>query len=482
MLTSKVCYYLFGINPLIISVIILSWIFFDRKIEKLFNNKFFRIFFISLPVVIIFIRILRNGPFFLSDDFAHLELAYNSSYLGILKIVLSKPGLWVGHHMILGFWLFKFIYGMFGANIYPYVTVIFLLNLTSVILLYIVSGEFIKNDFVRTFTSFVFGFLYLSWISNIHELLGAIFLMSSFYIFIKWIKNKYAVFGIWSIILYVLAVFSKEITFLLFPIIVLVYMYKQKGRFLKRDLKILIPFCLTFIGYSIFYASTFFGYFGLKSGYRMGFDLNTIFNNILFYFKFILSGIGPYLNPTLILLFLLYIYTLYKKNYWTIMSFLGFFALIFPVLLFSNRVSTYYVYIPAIFLFLSFGCIGDFIFHELSRIKIKVFSRRIFVAIIIVLTMLYMFSTNKGLMDNCFLILAPWPNQSRQQFLNLTNEVKNFENGNQESAKFSLDEYSRGIIVENGVDVIRPFLNNRKDILYTYAYDCVNDVLIVNKE
>lgn len=472
MLTSKICYYLFGVKPLIGAAIVFLWLAFGKKIGKLFNNKFFRILFVSLPAIIIFIRILVNDPFFLSDDFDHLRFVYGSSYFGMLQIVLSRSGFWVGHHMILGFWVFKFIYDLFGTNIYPYVTVTFLLNLASTLTFFVVSGEFIKNNFVRTTVTFLFGFLYLSWISNIHELLGAIFLMLGLYAFMKWIKNRKITYGFLTILFYILGIFTKEITFLLFPFMIMIYLYLRKWHILKKDLKVLAPLALIFGLYSIFYASTFLGYFGQASGYKMGFDPIEIFYNLAFYLKYVLPGIGSFFNLALVMLAALYGYCLYRKDYWPAIFLSGFLIFISPVLLFSDRVSSYYGYIPVIFLFVSFGKIG-----ELFR-----FIKKPVLAVLVAAVFLYVFLIDKVLMDNCFLIVAPWPNQTRQQFLSLISDVKRFESGGQKTAKFDLNDKSGELIANSGVGVVPPFLDRHAAGLYDYTYDNIHNILIVEKK
>jgi len=385
--------------------------------------------------------------------------------------------------MILGFWLFKFVYDTFGANIYPYITLIFLLNLISTLIFYVMSGEFVKNNYVRTVFAFLFGLLYLTWISNIHELLGAIFLMSTFYTFIKWVKKGKSTYGILMTLLYILGIFSKEITFLLFPFMALVYLCIRKMSIVKKDLKKLTPLLLIFILYSIFYASTFLGYFRISNGgYKMGFDLSRMFSNFAFYLKFVLPGIGSYFNFALTILIALYGYTVYRKYYWPTIFLSGFLVLLFPVLLFSDRVSPYYVYMPTIFLFLSFGMICEFIYKMITKLKMKPSVNILILPIAIVIIVLCVFTINKGLMDDCFLIIAPWSNQTRQQFLPLVSDIRNFESTKQNSAKFDLDEKSGELVEDNGVDVIRPFLDKQVESQYTYAYDSRRNVLTVNRK
>jgi hypothetical protein len=482
MFTPKICYYLFGVRPLIGIVIIVLWLFFANRITVLFECKILRVLFVLLPAIFIFAQIVRNQPFFFSDDFAYLAFANSTSYLGMLQVALSRPGIWVGHHMILGFWLFKFIFGIFGTNIYPFVTVIFVLNLLSVLSFYVLSGEFIKDNIIKILTSFFFGVLYLSWISNIHELLGAVFMMLSFYSFMKWIKNNWVRYGVLSIIFYILAIFSKEITFLIFPIFIVMYLFTNKNHLKKKDLAILIPFSLTFISYTIFFASTFLGYFSLNTGYKMGFSLTSIFYNLSYYLNFLFSKIALSYLPILALSLVLYIYTIVRKNYFPTIFLLGFLILISPVLFFSNRVSSYYSYIPAIMLFIGFGNVVELVGNDFTKIKLRRINKVVVSGIISVSMVLYIFTLNAVVMNSCFLIIAPWPNNSRQQFLNLVLQINNFEKEKEKSATFPISNYIKGVLKEGGVGVLTPFLDKHNYPLYSYNYDEANSVLFVIKK
>lgn len=441
-------------------------------IKKLLENKLLNLLFIFSPAIIIFIRILRNNPFFMFDDFSHLEFVYTHSYLEMLPIILSSAGIWVGHHIIFGFWLFKAVFDLFGTNIIPYITVIFILNLIVTFGLYLLSGEFIKNNLIRALISFFFGFLYLAWISNIHELLGAAFLIFSFYAFTKWAKNKGLKYGLWTIIFYIFAIFSKEISFLSFPIMLILFWDLRKGHVIKSDLKILIPFSLAFLLYSIFFASTFLGYFGLSSGYKMAFNLQTVAKNLTYYLKIIMPGISPYLPFAVLLLAGTYLVALYKKLYLALIFALAFLVQILPALFFTDRVSSYYAFIPAIFLFLSIGIITD-------KFRVK---NILATAVIVILIAVFVFDLGKIVKYNLYLIVHPWPNRDRDQFLSLVSEVKGFEKDERKTTSFQLGDKSREIVMTHSTDVIKPFLSGQKEELYVYTLDSKGADLVVTKK
>lgn len=468
----NIYHFFWGNQILIAGIIFIIWLIFKKQLETLFGNKYFRIFFVSLPAIIIFVRILRNDPFFLSDDFDHLNLVFANSYLQILQIVLSKTGIWLNHHIIFGFWLFKVIYDFFGTNIYPYVTIIFLLNLVNVFGLYLLSGEFIKKNYIRTLITFLFGFLYLLWISNIHELLGAGFLMFTFYTFLRWIKTKKGKYGFWSIVLYIFAVFSKEITFLVFPLMILTFIYIKKNRIEKQYLNILIPFFVTFVLYSLFYASTFLGYFDVSTSYKVGFNFTSINNNLFYYLKLFMPGISSIYTAAVIALIAVYLAALYFKEFWGLIFLFGFFVLLIPSLIFLNRVAPYYVYTPAIFLFLSFGKLIELF----SR-----FLKKPILAILVIVLCLYIFSVDKVLKYNIHLIVFPWPNQTREQLLPLVAEIKAFEDGGGKSTQFKLEGDTAGNVFFHGADAVKPFLPKQEADLYSYSINLAENVLIVTK-
>lgn len=441
-------------------------------IKKLLENKLLNLLFIFSPSVLIFIRILRNNPFFQFDDFSHLEFVYTHGYWEMLPIILSKAGIWVGHHIVFGFWLFKAIFDLFGTNIIPFIAVVFLLNLTVTLGLYLLSGEYIKNNLIRALISFFFGFFYLSWISNIHELLGASFLVYGLFTFTKWVKKRDLKYGAWTIVLYVFAIFSKEITFLSFPVMLVLYWYLKNGRLRKSDLKILIPFLIIFILYCLFFASTFLGYFGLSSGYKMTFNLSTLSKNLSYYLEIIMPAISQYYLLAVLVLAGIYLTAIYKKIYLSLIFLAAFFIQILPALFFADRTAPYYAYVPSIFLFLSLGIVAD-------SVKIK---NKVMIAALLILIALFVFDIGKIVKYNLYLIVHPWPNRERDQFLSLVSDVKKSEQKNEDMAEFKLEDKSKEIILTHGVEVLKPFLPLKTAETYVYTIDNTNSVLVVAKK
>jgi hypothetical protein len=189
-----------------------------------------------------------------------------------------------------------------------------------------------------------------------------------------------------------------------------------------------------------------------------------------------------YFLPAIFLIVALYISTLFYKKYLAAVFLVGFVVFISPVLFFSDRVSSYYAYIPAIFLFLSFEQIADFVYGKIKGIKIKPYLRELSFVVVTLGLFLYVFNTDKVLMDDCFLIKSPWYNQSREQFLRLVSDIDKFESSKDGVGKFNLEEKSKDLVLDNGVDVVKPFLSKQTANLFLYTLSTEQTNLIVTKK
>lgn len=481
MVDPKICYYLFGLRlPLFAAIFVLSVIFRKQILYLFFKNKYAPYLLIAIPSVASFINILFNDPFFLSDDFDHLLLSFKSGYLDILKRAISPEGIWLGHRIVTGFWLFKLIYDFFGANIYPYISVIFLLHLTNVFLLFNLIKIFVKNRVIPVAFSFLFGFYYLNWNSNIHELLGGLFVLLTLIFALKRINSgrngpKYSAISLAS---YLLAVFSKEITFLIFPTIVLLYLYKKE--FKKRNFRYLGILSLMFVLYLTFFATGFLRYFGFSSGYKMGFDLIIIGGNLWEYLT-MYSGAFRSFAPLMVLAMAAGLVVSFGKSGWTSFIFVvGFFTLIFPALLFSERTSLYYIYTSGLLLFVGLAVIFEDVFGLFRSYYLKV--------LILVFCLIFVFDVDIKLRDNCFLILSPWGKSQKQEFLVFISKIEGFEKDAKQGQTMSIyaTDRTHSLLTQylnegKATDLVRAFLYPRGSG-YNYEYDSGRKVLEIQKE
>jgi len=419
-LIAKFCYYSFGVKfPFLLLYALPLLIFYDL-FSRLIKNKYFKIFLVLIPPTVIFVRLLRNDPFFLSDDFAHLKLASEYSYLQIAHIALTE-GIWVGHRIFLAFWLFKAIFDLFQTNVQAYLLVNFILHIINLIVFYKILEKLKKGTFVSILVSFILGTFYLTWISNIHELLGGTFLLLGLYCWLKYLKKE---LGIWfSITFYLLAIFSKEITFLMVPSLLLVsvyYHFNIKKLKTGEISKGLAPLIVLFITHLLVYARGFLSYSDLPQdgGYKIVFSLSLLTQNFTTYFSMLI----PIINNSFIrlLLFVLIFVGLdvWKKKPLTTPFLASSFLFLIPPSLFANRISNYYTYLPSFFLFMGIAVF----FWECSRFKIL--SNRLFVTVFLIVTLFYVFPTNKIFMDNCFLIQFPWKKTYSEAFYSITDKLE----------------------------------------------------------
>jgi len=416
----KLCYYAFGLGFPLNLLYLVPFLVFFPFVKKLFKNKYFRILFFVLPSTIIFIKILRNDPFFLSDDFAHLKLVTYYSYFEILKMALSNPGIWVGHHIVSAFWLFKIIFDTFGTKVESYLFVNYILQVLNLIIFYNILEKIGKRTFISVFVTFLLGFNYLTWISNMHEILGGTFVLLAVYFWVKYLQQKSGLFLV--VVYYLLALVSKEITFFLFPALILIsifYNFTVRKLEIKKYKSSIIILSSIFILYLLFFAWKFTDYSRLPvdEGYKIAFSIEVVMKNIVVY----TSMLVPFLRNSYFLTWLFFVlfigFDFWKRKPITTPFLVSYLLFLLPPSLFTNRISNYYTYIPSFFLFMGIAQV----FWELARRKI--FSNKFAVGVVILVITIYIFGVNKLLMDNCFLIQVPWQKPYTSAFYALRNNL-----------------------------------------------------------
>ena len=185
----KTCYYLFGVKiPFYLQYLLVGFAFY-KPITKVIKNKYFQLLLILIPAIIVFVRILRNDPFFLSDDFDHLSLVLQNSYRDIARMAFSGNGIWVGHRIITGLWLFKLLFNIFGAEPVVFYASNFIFHAANVLLLFLLLKQFDKKSVFPVLISFIFSSFYLPWISNLHEFIAGSFVLLATLFWIYWLKS-----------------------------------------------------------------------------------------------------------------------------------------------------------------------------------------------------------------------------------------------------------------------------------------------------
>jgi hypothetical protein len=487
---NKICYYLFGINPLLYIYLTLPAIIFYDRLVKLLGNKYFRIFLLLILPTIIFIQIFRNDPFFYSDDLAMLGVVYKSSYWDIARLTLSGPGIWVGHRYVLGLWVLKTIYVLFGANITPYILSLYLLNVLAVILFYIFMQKLVKIKTLSLFISIVFSGFYLWTISTIYELMAGIFILLIILFWLRWLSDKRKKWAILSLTSYILAILSKEIAFLfipaLFVLTISINNFLTKVNFKKSFLP--FPFFLTvFIIYGVFFTGSFYRYFSITqgTGYSMSLTLGNIRSNLVYY----TSSLFPFLlgKSPLVFLFLLIfpILDFFKKKMVYTPFLFTYLGLIAPPLLFNARVGTYYAYIPSMFLYAAFGLLLKDLWERAKPTfgKNQKKALRYMVLPLAIFFLLFGFGIQRLLLDNCFLIQYPWNKLYKAPFYSLVKRVDDgFKLGqikNGDTIALSREENTPETESVFYNDAFAAFLTDDKAQRANYTYDDILKVIKV---
>ncbi len=423
---TKICYYAFGLSsPLYLHYSIPLVLYYD-KLKKLLEYKIFGYLLLIMPVVVMFIRIVRNDTFFLSDDFAHLAYVSTNSYLDIVNVALG-PGIWVGHHIILGFWLFKLIFDLFGTDVMAFNFVMFSLNLINTLLLYKLLNKILKSN-ASLLIGIIFGTFYISWISNIHEVLAGTFLLLSIIFTYDYLKKPTSKYLRLTILFYILAILTKEITFLyalIVPILMLHHQHSFKIKTKPENLKLIAIILIIFILYSVFYAKGFLYYFGIKEtqSYQMEISAGIISRNIWWY----LTDFAKNLNysPVISLAFLtaFVLHDFYKKKLEVLPFVLAYFILLSPALLLVTRNAHYYNYLPSIFLLIAIYVLINNIFTKLVLVS-KGHVRKVLMVYTILIVLIGIFGIDKFLLDNCFLIQNPWGSERKLATKQLVSDLE----------------------------------------------------------
>jgi hypothetical protein len=422
----KTCYYLFGVKiPFYLQYLLVGFVFY-KPIAKVIKNKHFQLLLILIPAIIVFVRILRNDPFFLSDDFAHLSLVSQKSFGDIARMAFSEKGIWVGHRIITGFWLFKILFDIFGAEPVVLYFSSFIFHALNVLVLFLLLRQFDRKSVFPVLMSFVFSSFYLTWISNLHELVAGSFVLLATLFWIYWLKRDRQKYYFGFFAFYLIAIASKEISFLLAPTLVIFTLFNNliKIKNYRRAIISFFPLLLIFVFYSLAFALGFSSYLDIgNKGYGMSLDLAVIVKNLTYYLSYIFRPLNFNSSALLMFFSLFIVFDLLKKKFTTTPFLVSFAMLLAPALLFVDRNAPYYVYIPSIFLFMALSFIFKEVYEYLIRIFRKTTAKKIFTIYYSLFILIGLFGMNKFFLDDCFLIQFPWKNQKKILLSKLTNRL-----------------------------------------------------------
>jgi hypothetical protein len=194
---------------------------------------------------------------FITDDFKHL---------GFVQPFLDKPytiykvfdpyflGWYYRPTQLLFFSLFRFL---FGANPIPYYIGLLLLHAVNIVLVYKVSRIWGNGRLGSIFAAGIFSVIathqeVIGWISAVSILLAAVFSLLSFYSLRKYLNDSQQVKNLLVVILMAaLAIFSREEAIVLFPLILVVWLFSCHRRPKQSEIWLFGGFGLFVITYSV---------------------------------------------------------------------------------------------------------------------------------------------------------------------------------------------------------------------------------------
>lgn len=483
----QTCYYLFGLKlPLFLNYFLPVLVFY-RLLEKLFEKWYFRAFLICLPAVFILIKLLRNDFFFQSDDFAHLKIAAEYSFGEVFHRGMGRQAIWGFHHIFLGFWLFKFVFIFFKTNLEAYLFTNFLLHILNIGVFYQILRKIEKGQMFSVLITFLFATFYLSWISNIHELLASLFFLLTILFWILWITKTKRNFYFAALFSYLLAISSKEITFIL-PIILVLFSVFWQNYILKVNFRKkwrgFLPFFALMIIHFLVYGKVYLNFFSSKGdGYSTSFDFSVFLKNFLVYLSQVMPIIDESLLRLSVFLLILVVFDFLKKKLIVLPLFFCYLFLLSPPSFFERKIASYYAYIPSIFLYFLFFVLSREIFLFFKRRKL---SGKLFNIYLVLIILLGVFKIDKFLMDNCFLTLMPWENPHKNALFKITAKIeeKFKEGGVKEGDEIFLSQEEathemKYLFTTNGLYL---FLVPEEAIDYQFVYNEKMNSLVIKEE
>lgn len=264
--------------------------------------------------VIFIVSLLLYYPslfnYFTHDDFFVFNIAKASSLKEVLQFFYLSPGGW-GLYRPISTQLFYFIYkSLFGFNPFWMHVLLFVIFFVIVYLVYKIAYSITKKINTSLFTTFLyatsathFGQLYFP---ATQELWVGLFYFCSVWLFIRYILEQKKKLYPLSILVFVLALMSKEVALTLPFVLLFVHCLFKKKLIIKEIIKLLLPYLFIVIVYLIFR----YFYYGFTSGDSYVWDVTfRVFNTLIWYSlwslnlpEMLVDFIGPGLriNPNLL--------------------------------------------------------------------------------------------------------------------------------------------------------------------------------------
>jgi len=370
------------------------------KISLIFTVIALVIFYICYPII--------NGDF-VWDDKLHILNNTDISDNGLLGVLnVFRPTDKYMYHPIT-ILSYKLDYLISGYNTTSYHLTNIIIHIIVTILVYMVTYKVMKNIYISLFVSLFFCFHWMhvepvAWISGRKDLLAGLFFFSSLLTYILYKEKNNSRYYLFSLLLILLGMLSKPSVAGL-PFVLLLYDYYKKGKIIKKDILLILPFIfivflILLIPFSfdkslsainnltniyplkdrIFFPSAVFSYYLVKI---------ILFKNLTAFSGFPekTGGILPiwyYFSLLVYLFFVLLIYRSVKTRRLVVFGILFYIVNLlivshlipFGTSIFADR----YTYIPYVGIFL---LMGYFIDEKIKKDKIKYFLLGIFVVFMV---------------------------------------------------------------------------------------------------
>lgn len=171
------------------------------------------------------------NAYFFQDDWFTLRISQAQSWKEV--IVFFVPRSDVIYYRPLGMQIYFFLTrSIFGLNPYAFRLIHFFIHGINIILVYLVISQISRNRQIALLTSFFFGtstihYIPFMWASTFAFPLGLVFILLSFFIYLKWTKTHNNKLIIVLIIIEVLALASNEMA-LVIPLLIISHMFINK--------------------------------------------------------------------------------------------------------------------------------------------------------------------------------------------------------------------------------------------------------------
>lgn len=221
---------------------------FYHELKRIITSSYAVITYIVLLIFAIFSSTLSN--YFIGDDFTWFRWAADCKSLAVNCSSLPAT---IGSYFLNsnGFFYrpgtktyFLIMYHLFALNQVVYHAVSISLHLIVVILLYVIARKIFKNNLMAAAASLIFllssGYMEnVLWVAATGHLFSEVFILVSFYLFIKWHETKKGLFLLISVISALISLTFYELG-IITPFLAIAYVvFKAGDSYLKSGLLLL---------------------------------------------------------------------------------------------------------------------------------------------------------------------------------------------------------------------------------------------------